>query len=232
MHPLWQLRDLRQVVMIENSYHVDNNNNFGDRGAGRLWVTVFGLVLWIAVVIQQILDLFAYVDDAFSWEFADNVTYYPPYDKLLPTKQARLLTLFDDVGIPHEERKQVFGSPLQIIGFDVDPNSMTITMPTDARDELVSAVRTFANPRQRRSLKDFQRLAGWINWALNVYPLLRPGLSGIYEKMRRGSFPFQKLSVNNTISNELRWLANHIERSDGVCIIESQEWSRSEAHES
>jgi hypothetical protein len=228
VHPLWQLR---QVVTINGSHHVDNNNNFGNRAAGRLWVTFFGLVLWIAIVLLSILDLFAYVDDAFSWEFADNVTYYPPYDKLLPTKQARLLVLFDDVGVPHDERKQVSGSPLPIIGFDVDPNSMTITMPATARDELVSAIRLFANPRQRRSLKDFQRLAGWINWALNVYPLLRPGLSGVYEKMRRGSHPFQKLSINNTISNELRWLANHIETSDGVHIIQSREWSRSEAHD-
>ena len=227
MHPLWQLR---QVVMIQDSYHVDNNNNFGNRGAGRLWVTFFGLILWIAVIVLYISDLFAYVDDAFSWEFADSLVYYPPYDKLLPTKQARLLTLFDDVGVPHEERKQVYGSPLQIIGFDVDPNSMTITMPAAARDELVSAVRAFANPRQRRSLKDFQRLAGWVNWSLNVYPLLRPALSGIYEKMRRGSHPFQKLSVNNTISKELNWLANHIESSNGVHIIQSREWSRSEAH--
>ena len=42
MHPLWQLR---QVVMIQGLYHVDNNNNFGNRGAGRLWVTFFGLIL-------------------------------------------------------------------------------------------------------------------------------------------------------------------------------------------
>jgi hypothetical protein len=63
VHPLWQLR---QVVMICGSYHVDNNNNFGNRGAGRLWVTFFGLVLWIAVNIKRIHDLFAYVDDAFS----------------------------------------------------------------------------------------------------------------------------------------------------------------------
>jgi hypothetical protein len=68
MCPLWQLR---QVVTIQGLHHVDNNNNFGNRGAGRLWVTFFGLVLWIAVVVRLILDLFAYVDDAFSWEFAD-----------------------------------------------------------------------------------------------------------------------------------------------------------------
>ena len=196
VHPLWQLR---QVVTICDQHHVDNNNNFGNRGAGRLWITFFGLVLWIAVVIRLIHDLFAYVDDAFSWELASNMTFYTPYNKFLPTKQARLLFLFDEIGIPHEERKQVFGSPLPIIGFDVDPNLMTITMPPSARDELVSAIRIFANPRQRRSLRDFQRLAGWVNWSLNVYPLLRPGLSSVYEKMCRGSYPFQKLSINNKV---------------------------------
>ena len=231
VHPLWQLH-VHQVVSIQGSFHVDNNNNFSNRGAGRLWITFFSLVLWIAVFVKLVDDLFAYIDDAFSWEFADHVAFYPPYQKFLPTKQTQLLSLFDEVGVPHEERKQVFGSPLQIIGFKVDPNSMTITMPRAARDELVSAVRAFDNPRQSRSLRDFQRLAGWVNWSLNVYPLLRPGLSGIYEKMQRGTFPFQKLSVNNAVSNELRWLASHIETSNGVRIIESQEWPRFEAHDS
>ena len=96
MHPLWQLR---QVVTINNVHHVDNNNNFGNRGAGRLWITFFGLVLWITIIIKHIEDLFAYVDDAFSWEFADSMAYYHPYKKLLPTKQAHLLSLFDAVSV-------------------------------------------------------------------------------------------------------------------------------------
>ena len=90
VHPLWQLW---QVVMICDIYHVDNDNNFGNWGASWLWVTVFGLVLWIAIIIVHILVLFAYIDDAFSWIFTDNLTYYPLYSKLLPTKQAKLLTL-------------------------------------------------------------------------------------------------------------------------------------------
>ncbi|KAF8802435.1 hypothetical protein BYT27DRAFT_6759205 [Phlegmacium glaucopus] len=226
MHPLWQIR---QVVTIDGVHHVDHNNNFGNRGAGRLWITFFGLALWIAIFIILIHDLFAYVDDGFSYEFADQTTFYAPYGKFLPSKQSRLLTLFDDIGIPHEERKQVSGSPLMIIGFNVDPNAMTITMATDARRDIIKAVRDFANPRQRRSLKDFQRLAGWVNWALNVFPLLRPGLSSVYEKMRRGSSPFSKLSVNNSICNELRWLADHMDRSDGVHILESREWTKADA---
>jgi hypothetical protein len=228
MHPLWQLH---QVVTIDGKHHVDNSNDFGNRGAGRLWVVFFSLVLWIAVFIKFISDLFSYVDDSFSWEFADHVEFYAPYQKLMPTKQVHLLLHFDELGIPHDECKQVSGSPLTIIGFDVDPNTMTITMPPYARQDLLIAIRTFANPRQRRSLKDFQRLAGWVNWSLNVYPLLRPGLSSIYEKMRRGSSPYQKLSINKAICDELLWLADHIELSDGVHIIESQEWSRSDAYD-
>jgi len=137
MHPLWQLC---QIVMICDHHHVDNNNNFGNRGAGRLWVIFFSLDLWIAVVIKLVHDLFSYVDNAFSWEFARRVTFYQPYQKFLPTKQAILLNLFDEVGVPHEERKQVFGSPLQIIGFNVEPNTMTITMSHDARAELTTAI--------------------------------------------------------------------------------------------
>ena len=226
MHPLWQIR---QIVTIDDMNHVDHNNNFGNRGAGRLWVTFFGLVLWIAGFVVFIHDLFAYVDDAFSYEFADRMTFYGPYNKYMPTKQSCLLTLFDDLGIPHEERKQVFGSPLTIIGFDVNPNSMTITMSPEARNDLIGTIHDFANTPRRKSLKDFQHLAGWINWALNVFPLLRPGLSGVYEKMRRGSFPYQKLSLNNAIRSELRWLADHIDRSDGVHVLKSREWSRADA---
>jgi len=150
MHPLWQIR---QIVTIDDMNHVDRNNNFGNRGAGRLWVTFFGLVLWIAGFVVFIHDLFAYVDDAFSYEFADRMTFYGPYNKYMPTKQSRLLTLFDDLGIPHEEQKQVFGSPLTIIGFDVNPNSMTITMSPEARNDLIGTIRDFPTHHVANHLK-------------------------------------------------------------------------------
>ncbi|KAF8801433.1 hypothetical protein BYT27DRAFT_7009647, partial [Phlegmacium glaucopus] len=69
---------------------------------------------------------------------------------------------------------------------------------------------------QCRSLKDFQHLTGWINWALNAYPLLRPGLSNVYKKMQQGSSPYQKLSINKAISNNLLWFSSHVDHSDGV----------------
>ncbi|KAF8223351.1 hypothetical protein L208DRAFT_1317156 [Tricholoma matsutake] len=56
-------------------------------------------------------------------------------------------------------------------------------MPPDACHDLIAAICSFANTHQCRTLRDFQHLAGWVNWALNAYPLLHPGLSCLYEKM-------------------------------------------------
>ena len=53
----------------------------------------------------------------------DNVKYYEPYGRLLPKHQKCLLDLWSSLGIPHKEKKQVHGSPLIIIGIDVDPNT-------------------------------------------------------------------------------------------------------------
>jgi hypothetical protein len=122
---------------------VENNNDFGNRGAGRIWVTFFGLVLWIVIFIKQILDLFTYINDLFSWDFADNFIFYAPYHKFLPSKQAQLLYLFDELGVPHDERKQIFSAPLTIISLDVDPNAMTVTMPSDAQCDLSNECGSF-----------------------------------------------------------------------------------------
>ena len=51
------------------------------------------------------------------------------YNRFLPTEQWKLVSLWDELGIPHENRKQERGAPLTIIGFEVDPNAMTVTMP-------------------------------------------------------------------------------------------------------
>ena len=91
---LWQLF---QIITIDGVRHVDRNNNFGNRGAGGLWGAFMGLVLWIAISIKGIQDLFAYVDDSFSWEFADNTLWYEPYQKFLPAKQVCLLQLWDEL---------------------------------------------------------------------------------------------------------------------------------------
>jgi hypothetical protein len=228
VHPLWQIQ---QIVTIDGHRHVNRCNHFGNRAAGRVWGCFIGLVLWIAIFIKGLNDLLGYIDDDFSWEFESNVLWYKPYHKYFPTKQCRLLKLWDELGIPHEEKKQVFGSPLTIIGLDVDPNIMTITMPLQARDNLILAICTFACEGRRHPLREFQSLAGWINWALNAYPLFRPGLSVMYAKMSGKDKPHQPIWVSRSLVRELIWIVDHIQQSNGVHIMEFLEWNIGDADE-
>jgi hypothetical protein len=96
------------------------------------------LVTWIAENVHQIANLIrAYIDDSFSFDESDEFSWYCPYNKFLPPSQTALLKLWDELGIPHKEKKQVFGSPLTSIGFDINPNMMSITMPKNTKTELL-----------------------------------------------------------------------------------------------
>jgi hypothetical protein len=169
MAPLWQIR---QVMTFDGSRHVNCCNHLGNGAGGCVFSSFACLVTWIAIFVLLLVDLFMYIDDNFSWEFADELSWYEPYRKHMPMKQVKLLVLWDELGIPHAEHKQEWGSTLLIIGFTVDPNAITIAMDPDRHMEPITALHAFAVIGRHHPLRDFQCMAGWINWALNVYPLL------------------------------------------------------------
>ncbi|PBK60376.1 hypothetical protein ARMSODRAFT_990949 [Armillaria solidipes] len=172
----------------------------------------------------MLLDIFGYVNDSFSWEFANQKTWYEPYHKFLPLKQTALLTLFDELGVPHEEEKQLHSYILMIIGFDVDPNAMTITMPIPSRIDLIHTIRNFALVGICQPLRNFNSLAGWCNWSFNVYLLLCPGLSTLYAKKQGKSHLFQLIWISKALCHELLWMADHLEDMPGILFLESLEW--------
>ncbi|KAJ8591093.1 hypothetical protein M405DRAFT_689459, partial [Rhizopogon salebrosus TDB-379] len=183
------------------------------------------LVAWIAIHRKLVEDLKTYMDDSFSFELADNLLFYEPYQEFFPAKQTRLLMLWDEIGLPHERAKQLFGSPLTVIGFDVDPNTMEVSLPQEKKDALVAELCRFGVSHRRWSLRDFQRLAGWCEWAFNVFPLLKPGLSTVYAKMAGKVKARALVYVNNAVERELGWMATHIEESDGLLLYKSLDFS-------
>ncbi len=78
---------------------MDCNNNFGGRGSGRVWYSVNGLVTWIVINVEDIKDLGCYVDDDFGFDEWGQLEYYMPYDTFYPSKQTKLLRLWDRLGI-------------------------------------------------------------------------------------------------------------------------------------
>ena len=140
------------------------------------------LVAWIADEERMIEDLI-YVDDSFGVEEEKKMVKYEPYEAYYPLQQARLLELWDELGIPHKKKKQVYGETLTVLGIDVDVNNLSFTLPQEARARLVDELERWSQKGVRKKVKEWQQIAGWINWALNVYPLLRPALNNIYMKI-------------------------------------------------
>ena len=160
MHPIWQIK---QAVQINNEFSIDCSNNFGGRASQKVWWSFMSLVLWIAVFKQCLHALKCYVDDNFSFSILGDLELYPPYDAFLPSKQMYLLQLWDKIGLPHEEAKQISGTCIPIIGFDVDPNAMTVTMSELKKTELVNACTASTVCGAHKTPREFQCLQGWVN---------------------------------------------------------------------
>ena len=229
LHPLYQLK---QIITVDGSRFVDRCNNFGNRAAFRIWISFMALVIWIASSVLVLQYLFVYVDDTFSFEEESNMTYYAPYDCSFPDKQVKLLLLWDKIGLPHDRKKQLFGATLTIIGFECDPNAMTFTMSPDARSQLADAIDGFLRPPKggrRHPLRRFQVIAGWINWSLNVFPLLWPGLSNIYDKTSRKKSADALVFLNKGVIDDLTWFRSHLLSLLGVLLLQSLSWDTSAA---
>ncbi|TFY77497.1 hypothetical protein EWM64_g6514 [Hericium alpestre] len=228
MHPLWQVK---QVITVDGVRRIDRCNNFGGRASGKLWCAFMSLVLWIAINEKGIDGLLAYIDDCFSDDPSEHLVFYEPYEDFLPPKQVALLLLWDEIHLPHDRPKQMFGSTCTIIGLDVDLRHMRITLSDERRTALARGVRNFvlAAPRRRRRLVEWQRILGWMNWGLNVAPLLRPALQSVYDKTAGRRIRNAPIYLNATVIRDFLWFADAFERFDGIHIITSHEWDSSQA---
>ncbi|KDR64848.1 hypothetical protein GALMADRAFT_82606, partial [Galerina marginata CBS 339.88] len=226
VHPFWQIK---QVNTLDGNRSIDRCNAFGGRGSGSIWISVNGLVTWIARYVKEIPRLLVYSDDSYSICKASSLVKYDPFNKFMPADQVALMNLWTELGIPFKEKKQIFGAPLTIIGIEVDPNAMSFTLPQSKRTELIAEIEKFCSipPHSRGSkhtLREWQRLAGWMNWSFNVFPLLRPSLNSFYAKISGKDAPNANIWVNNLVREDLLWAANHIKMSSGVYLLRTLDW--------
>ena len=218
LHPLWQIK---QIVTVDEIRHVDRCMSFRGRGSCRDYTCFMGLVLWIAIFIKSLEDLFGYIDDNFSFEEDGNVMWYDPYQCYYPTKQTKLLYLWDEISLPHDKSKQEYAPVLRIIGFLVDPQRMRVSMDNADQEKLIQHVSDFsatAPGGTRRTLREFQQLAGWVNWSFNVFPLLKPALSNVYMKIKGKTQSHAKIFMSKAVIQDLTWFVSHVQRSDGVSV--------------
>jgi len=140
MHPHWQVW---QATLIDGEYHINHCAVFGNHTSSCLWCLFFGLVCWVGIHELGIEGLLHYVDDAFNVSFNDKLTFYHPYQCLMLADQTCFLLLLDQIGLPHEDKKQLHGVTLEIIGLVVSLKDMTILMSSEAKQKLIDSIHDF-----------------------------------------------------------------------------------------
>src|SRR5882724_7110267 len=135
--------------------------------------------------------------------------YYPPYNTYYPSKQCYLLTLWDNIRLPHEQCKQIFGQCIDRISFYLNLVDMSFSMPPDLEDALIIAICIFIDTTESccYPLMEWQCLLGWINWGLNMFPLLKLGLQSSYAKISGKSNTHASIYLNKQVISDLHWVA-------------------------
>ena len=78
-------------------------------------------------------------------------------------------------------------------------------------------------------LIEWQRILGWINWGLNAYPLVRPALQPAYAKISGKQISCAQLHLNHTVIQHFLGLAETMESSDGIHMLDAMEWVQTDA---
>ena len=194
MHTMWQLK---QGVRILGKLYVDHVNVFRGSASPAIFIVVNVLVAWVVKHVRSVNDLI-YVDDLFSIDIKSQMSWYAPYELNLPSQKTCLLELWDEIRIPHRRKKQIHGEQIMILGIKVDVNEMTFMLIQEACDQLKQELEEWCQRGVQRKVREWQRVARWINWALNVYPLLCLSLNNVYAKLR-GKEQEMKVWANSAI---------------------------------
>jgi hypothetical protein len=226
MHPCWQIK---QVNRIDDEYHVDRCDAFGGSGAGAIFISFNSLVAWIAEEIKKIHYLSDYVDDSSGCGLRKDYLLYGPYGEKFPREQVVLMSLWDELGIPHKRHKQLHGTTLPIIGITVDAKALTLTLSTEARETLIAELLWWCKPARKERLRRWYQMGGWLNWALNVYPRIRPALNNFYPKLRGRRDSTSLIWVNNSIREDFTWAVKVLNTLSGVRLLRSVYWSADDA---
>jgi hypothetical protein len=122
------------------------------------------------------------------------------------------------------------GAFLKIIGFWVDINGGTISLQPETVPDMVQKINVFlATPGRNPVLREWWKLAGRLNWLLNVLPWARPALSELYRKISDKKMANGNVYINSEVRRDLTWMAETIPLSTGIRFTDCGFWDDEEA---
>ncbi|KAI0692779.1 hypothetical protein BC835DRAFT_1277097 [Cytidiella melzeri] len=224
-HPIWQLQ---QIVVVDGRFYIVRRLVFGSRASPRIWCAVSGLLAWVAIRVLHIHDIFVYMDDFYGAERETDLVLF--HGRYRPRSQVYLLLFWDAINCPYDDNKQCDGPELKIIGFWVNVNLGSISIsPSSVADTILAIDQFISEPSRKHTLREWSRLAGWLNWVLNVFPWGRPAMTEMYRKMSGKLHMLAPVYLNREVVADLTWFKGVMPDAVGVLFVDSGRWTDSEA---
>jgi len=237
----WQLKQVHRVRLSSYGggkvfvFTVDQRLILGGRLSPRIWCTVINLVMWIARYHFSLSHAFIFVDDGFSYDTSGLlVTINHPVtneEMVVPMEQAKLLICWKVCGVPFDVKKQLHSDlGLEILGCWVDIASKSVTLPREKKEEFAAGVASFLGGLSP-PLVEWQRIAGYAQWACYTAPLAKFALKPLYPKMAGKKLRNAPVPINKEVKTNLRWFADTILAAPPLLFLDPclDEWSPREA---
>ncbi|KIY61156.1 hypothetical protein CYLTODRAFT_384801, partial [Cylindrobasidium torrendii FP15055 ss-10] len=163
------------------------------------------------------------MDDYYGWDYNRNLVLF--HGRRRPCRQVQLLILWDYIDCPWGVAKQDHGHQLKIIGFWVDIVVGSIALSPESISLIIVDINRFLDTEDRRPpLIDWQKLGGYLNWALNVMPWARPALACLYNKMRGKVLRNGRIPLNATVHERMHWFIDVAKVSTFASQMLSLQW--------
>ncbi|KAK4696741.1 hypothetical protein P7C70_g8323, partial [Phenoliferia sp. Uapishka_3] len=195
--------------------------------APKIFCTVMSLILW-ATRYELFLEFpLAFVDDAFGIDCSGvraQITHHSGESRLVPSEQAKVLEMWNYVGMPWDWKKQPSSSSLVIIGnlFTIhDDFNMSISLAASSIEKFDISIQSFlSHPSGRRPLKEWLHIQGYANWAVGVFPWGKFALQCLYEKTAGKTMMGLGVSINDVVKRDLSWFIEELRASPPLSLLD------------
>ncbi|GAA6044790.1 hypothetical protein JCM8097_006449 [Rhodosporidiobolus ruineniae] len=239
MHRHWQIKQVHRARVWDPRrrrfafrYYVDQRLVFGGRYSPKLWCTIINVVLYCTKVTLELEYPLIYVDDLFGTDVSGikvEITHPQTGEtRLVPRDQGRVLAVWSFVGVPWSWEKQISGRVIIILGHLVDLDSLTVSLPPEAKVAFLTFIDEFlADKDAAPPLVRWQRLAGYGQWVCTSLPFARFALNPIYAKMKGKAKRMAKIRLNVEVRRSLEWLGKEIRTAPPLFLLDPalEDWS-------
>lgn len=236
----WQLKQIHRIRITERGRHrwifyVDRRLSLGGRCSPIIFCTLINSIMYCAKVRLALEFPLIFVDDSFGLDVSGltfPVTH--PLDgvtKIVPLQQARILIAWSHVGMPWSWKKQESSTEeLVIVGHLVNAVEGTVSLPHDKKVQFAASVERFLSS-SFPPLVEWQRIAGYAQWACYTMPRAKFALQPLYDKMRGKSQRRRGIPINVEVKKHLRWFVAELLASPPLSFLDPSldEWDETSA---